>query len=102
VDWLKCRRKRADPPGRDEPEDLEVGGDRIVFWKAKEQVDDEDLGPVWIADANHPDVTLEEPDLWLGWDGAEEFVRKRGLPLEECDLGDPDRREGGAATRTRG
>jgi hypothetical protein len=38
-----------------------VGGNRIVFWKAKEQVDSDHYGPVWIADANDPDVTLESP-----------------------------------------
>ena len=46
-------------------------------------VDDEIYGPVWIADANDPNVTLEEHDEWLTWEQAEEFARKRGLPLED-------------------
>jgi hypothetical protein len=61
-----------------------VGGDRLVFWKAKsEEVDGESYGPVWIADANDPDVTLEEHDEWLTWGQAEEFARKRAFPLED-------------------
>ena len=40
-------------------------------------------GPVWIADANDPDVTLEEHGEWLSYEQAEEFAQKRGLPLEE-------------------
>jgi len=82
--WLSRRNTRPSSPGREEPEEsFEVGSNRIVFWKAKEQVDGEDYGPVWIADAKDPDVTLEEPDLWLSWDEAEAFARKRGLPLED-------------------
>jgi hypothetical protein len=46
-------------------------------------VDDEIYGPVWIADANDPNVTLEEHDEWLTWEQAEEFAQKRGLPLED-------------------
>jgi hypothetical protein len=67
--------------GAEEP--VEIGDEHIVFWKANEQVDGEDFGPVWIADANDPNVTLDEPDLWLRWGEAEEFARKRGLPLED-------------------
>jgi hypothetical protein len=83
--WFGRRGKRPSSPGPDEPEErLEVGGDRIVFWKSKEQDEDgTDYGPVWIADANDPNVRLEEPDLWLTWEQAEEFARKRGLPLED-------------------
>ena len=65
-------------------EPIEVGGDRIVFWKAKsEEVEGEIYGPVWIADASDPDVTLEEHKEWVTWDQAEDFARKRGLPLED-------------------
>ena len=46
-------------------------------------MDAEIYGPVWIADANDPDVTLEEPDEWLTWEQAQEFARKRALPFEE-------------------
>ena len=47
-------------------EPIEVGWDRIVFWKAKsEEVEGEIYGPVWIADANDPDVTLEERAEWV-------------------------------------
>ena len=68
----------ADP---DDP--IEVGGNRIVFWKAKsEMVDDEIYGPIWIADADDPNVTPEEVDEWVTW-RAEEFARKRALPLED-------------------
>ena len=82
--WLKRSGKQSPSPNQDEQEEVvEVGGDRIVFWKTKEQVDGEDYGPVWIADANDPNVTLEEPELWLTWEHAEEFARKRGLPLED-------------------
>jgi hypothetical protein len=79
------RRVRVPASRNDEPEEpIEVGGDRIVFWKAKsEMVDDEIYGPVWIADANDPDVTLEEHDEWLTWEQAEEFARKRELPIED-------------------
>ena len=83
--WFSRRRKAAPSvSGSSEPEEaFVVGGDRIVFWKAKEQVDGENYGPAWIADANDPDTPLEEPDLWLSWGQAEEFARKRGLPLED-------------------
>ena len=65
-------------------ESVDVGGDRLVFWKAKsEEVEGEIYGPVWIADANDPNVTLEEHDAWLTWEQAEEFARKRGLPIED-------------------
>jgi hypothetical protein len=63
--------------------DPEVGGDRIVFWKTEEQVDDTDDGPVWIANANDTDETLEDPGLWLSWEEAEEFARRRQLPPED-------------------
>jgi hypothetical protein len=63
---------------------VEVGGDRMVFWKAKsEEVEGEIYGPVWIADANDPNVTLEEHDEWLTWEQAEEFARTRRLPIED-------------------
>jgi hypothetical protein len=29
-----------------------------------------------------PDETLNDPELWLTWEEAEEFARRRGLPLE--------------------
>ena len=82
--WFR-RRSEQGSPSRDEPEEsIEVGGDRIVFWKAKsEEVDGEIYGPVWIADANDPDVTLEEHGEWLSYEQAEQFAQKRGLPLEE-------------------
>lgn len=83
--WFRRRGEHAPSRSQDEPvEPIEVGGDRIVFWKAKsEMVDDEIYGPVWIADANDPNVTLEEHDQWLTWEQAEEFARKRGLPIED-------------------
>jgi len=83
--WFRRRSERAPSHGQVEPaESIEVGGDRIVFWKAKsEMVDDEIYGPVWIADANDPNVTLEEHDEWLTWEQAEEFAQKRGLPIED-------------------
>ena len=83
--WFRRRIERESSPSRETSEEsFEVGGDRIVFWKTKEQDEDGvDYGPVWIADANDPDVRLEEPDLWLTWEQAEEFARKRGLPLED-------------------
>jgi len=82
--WFRRRSEEASL-SRDEPEEsIEVGGDRIVFWKAKsEEVKGEIYGPVWIADANDPDVTLEEHDEWLSYEQAEEFAKKRGLTLEE-------------------
>ena len=46
-------------------------------------MDDTDYGPVWIANANDPDETLEDPGLWLSWEEAEEFARRRQLPLED-------------------
>ena len=59
------RRARRATSGRDE-ELIEVRGDRVVFWKAKsEAVEDEIYGPVWIADANDPNVSLEEPAEWV-------------------------------------
>jgi len=82
--WFRRRSEEASL-SRDEPEEsIEVGGDRIVFWKAKsEEVKGEIYGPVWIADANEPDVTLEEHDEWLSYEQAEEFAKKRGLTFEE-------------------
>lgn len=83
--WFRRRSEHAPSRGQDEPEEsLEVGGDRIVFWKAKsEMIDDEIYGPVWIADAKDPNVTLEEHDEWLTWEQAEGFAQKRGLPIED-------------------
>ncbi len=80
------RRREQDVPSRevDTEVDPDVGGSRIVFWKTKEQVDDVDFGPVWIADADDPNETLEDPSLWLTWEEAEEFARRRGLPLEDA------------------
>ena len=81
--------RRSRPPSRpDEPEEpekpeepIEVGGDRIVFWKAKsEEVEGEIYGPIWIADANDPDVTLEEPTEWVTY-----IVHTRG---EDVDVDD--------------
>ena len=46
-------------------------------------IDDEIYGPVWIADAKDPNVTLEQHDEWLTWEQAEEFAQKRGLPIED-------------------
>jgi hypothetical protein len=78
------RRRGAPPSPSQDEQPIVVGGDRLVFWKAKsEEVDAEIYGPVWIADANDPDVTLEEPDEWLTWEQAQEFARKRALPFEE-------------------
>ena len=83
--WFRRRSKPAISGGEAEAEQFyEVGGERIVFWKAKsEMVDDEIYGPVWIADASDPNVMLEEHGEWLTWEQAEEFARKRGLPLED-------------------
>ena len=82
--WFRRRGRTGSSPTRAESEEpFEVGGDRIVFWKTKEQVDGVDYGPIWIADATDPNVTLEETDLWLTWEQAEEFARKRGLPIED-------------------
>jgi formylglycine-generating enzyme required for sulfatase activity len=78
--------RRARPPSRSDgpAEHIEVGGDRIVFWKAKsEEVEGEIYGPIWIADANDPNVRLEEPAEWVTWEQAEEFARKRELPIED-------------------
>ena len=81
--WFRRRDESAPPRDVDTEVDPEVGGERIVFWKTTEQVDDVDYGPVWIADGNDPNVTLEDPGLWLTWEEAEEFVRRHGLPLED-------------------
>ena len=78
--WFK-RRAEVHPRPLDTEEDPEVGGDRMVFWKTKEQVDDVDYGPVWIA--NPDGEIIEDPQLWLTWEEAEEFARRRGLPLED-------------------
>ena len=65
--WFRRRRATTPAPDRNEhTESVDVGGDRLVFWKAKsEEVEGEIYGPVWIADANDPNVTLEEHDAWL-------------------------------------
>jgi len=69
----------------DQTEPVDIGGDRLVFWKAKsEGVEGEIYGPVWIADANNIDLTLEEHPEWVTCGQAEGFARKRGLPLEEA------------------
>ena len=69
----------------DQTEPVDIGGDRLVFWKAKsEEVEGEIYGPVWIADAKEIDLTLEEHPECVTYDQAEEFARKRGLPLEEA------------------
>ena len=78
--WFR-RRAQAPPRPLDTEEDPEVGGDRMVFWKTEEQIDDVDYGPVWIA--NLDGEIIEDPELWLTWEEAEEFARRRGLPLED-------------------
>jgi hypothetical protein len=77
------RRRKAQVPQRplDTEEDPEVGGDRMVFWKTEEQIDDVDYGPVWIA--NLDGEIIEDTGLWLTWEEAEEFARRRELPLED-------------------
>lgn len=81
--WFSRRREPQPSRPLDTEESPEIGGDRIVFWKTKEQVDGEDYGPVWIANANDPNETLEDPELWLTWEEAEEFARRRKLLLED-------------------
>ena len=81
--WFRRRRHQLPSRPVDEETDPELGGERIVFWKTKEQIDDVDYGPIWIANANDPNETLEDPELWLTWEEAEEFARRRGLPLED-------------------
>jgi formylglycine-generating enzyme required for sulfatase activity len=81
--WFSRRREEQPSRPLDTEEAPAVGGERMVFWKTKEQVDDVDYGPVWIADANDPNVRLEDPGLWLTWEEAEEFARRRELPLED-------------------
>jgi len=83
VGWFGRRRKPLPSRDLDTEADPQIGGERIVFWKTKEQIDDVDYGPVWIANANDPDEMLEDPELWLTWEEAEEFARRRGLPLED-------------------
>jgi formylglycine-generating enzyme required for sulfatase activity len=86
VRWFRRRSEGEPSQSAEKPaeESFEIGGDRIVFWKAKsEMVDGEIYGPVWIADATDPNVTLEEPDEWVTWEQAEEFARRRGLPIED-------------------
>ena len=81
---MRLFRRAHSPSPAESEEPIEVGGDRIVFWKAKsEEVDGEIFGPVWIADANDPDVRLEEPTEWVSWEQAQEFARKRELPFDE-------------------
>lgn len=80
--WLRRTRPTSRSEELEEP--IEAGGDRIVFWKAKsEEVEGETYGPVWIADANDPDVRLEEPTEWVTWEQAKEFARKRQLSIED-------------------
>ena len=81
--WFRRTRPPSSP--QDETvEPIEVGGDRIVFWKAKsEEVEGEIYGPVWIASADDPSITLEEPTEWVTWEQAEAFARKRELPIED-------------------
>ncbi len=81
--WFRRTRHPA-APHADADEPIEVGGERIVFRKAKsEEVEGETYGPVWIADANDPNLTLEEPTEWVTWEQAEEFARRRQLPIED-------------------
>jgi hypothetical protein len=81
--WFGHRRRAATSDEVAPPEEIELSSDRMVLWKSKEQVDGEDYGPVWIVDANDPNVTLEEPDEWLSWDEAQQFARARGMRLED-------------------
>ena len=79
--WFR-RHEPEDPPRAVDTEEVpEVGGDRMVFWKFEEQIDDVDYGPVWIA--NFDGEILTDPELWLSYAEAEEFARGRELPLEE-------------------
>jgi hypothetical protein len=81
VGWFRRRKVEVPPRPLDTEEHPEVGGDRMVFWKTKEQIDDVDYGPVWIA--NLDGEIIEDPELWLTWEEAEEFARRRELPLED-------------------
>ena len=83
--WFRRRRATTPAPDRNEhTESVDVGGDRLVFWKAKsEEVEGEIYGPVWIASADDPSITLEEPTEWVTWEQAEAFARKRELPIED-------------------
>ena len=78
--WFR-RRAQVPPRPLDAEEDPEVGGDRMVFWKTKEQIDDVDYGPAWVASLDGK--IIEDSELWLTWEEAEEFARRRGLPLED-------------------
>lgn len=77
------RRSRVAPREVDTEPAPAIGGERIVFWKTKEQLGGIDYGPVWIANASDPNETLEDPELWVTWEEAEEFARRRGLPIED-------------------
>jgi hypothetical protein len=79
--WFRRRKTEVIPRPLDGEENPEVGGDRMVFWKTKEQIDDVDYGPVWIA--NLDGEIIEDTGLWLTWEEAEEFARRRELPLED-------------------
>ena len=82
VRWFRRTQVASSPDDTVEP--IEVGGDRIVFWKAKsEEVEGEIYGPVWIADANDPNITLEETTEWVTWEQAVDFARRRELPIED-------------------
>jgi len=70
VRWYRRRDANARPREVDTAIDPEVGGDRIALWKTKEQVDEVDYGPIWIASANDPNETLEGPGLRLTWGGG--------------------------------
>ena len=80
--FRRRREKEPEPPRKlDTEQDPVIGGDRMVFWKTKEQVGDVDYGPVWIA--NMDGEVIEDTDLWLTYEEAEAFARRRGLPLDE-------------------
>jgi len=81
VGWLRRRKEQAQQRAVDSEENPEVGGDRMVVWKTREQIDDVDYGPVWIATLDGE--ILEDPGLWLTYEEAEEFAGRRGLALEE-------------------
>jgi hypothetical protein len=81
MSWFRRQKSEVPPRPLDTEENPEVGGDRMVFWKTEEQIDDVDYGPVWIA--NLEGEIIEDTGLWLTWEEAEQFARRRGLPIED-------------------
>jgi hypothetical protein len=55
----------------------------LVVWKTKTDYEGAEFGPVWVVDADDPDVHIEEFDEWMSRADAERLARLLGVEFNE-------------------